>query len=432
MSVERSNNKISRRHFLGSTLKTGGALMLGAAALSSRLAIAQDAVSSQFSQNLSGEDYWQMVREQFSFPENTVPMNAANLCPSFRTVAEQVTQLTADIDQDCSFNNRGKFAVLLEDARALVAAQLNVSADEVALVRNTSEANNIVNSGLDLTVGDEVIIWDENHPTNHVAWDVRAARYGFSVIKVATPANLQNPEQLLQAFVSQFTDKTRVLAVTHVSNVSGIKLPLAELVQAAKARGIYVHVDGAQTWGAMELDLKALDVDSFTASAHKWFMGPKETGLLYVKSENIARIWPGVVASGWGNGPETRLVGARKFESLGQRDDAALAALGVAARIHNSIGAARIEQRIVRLSQYLKQGVVDLGLPLVTPMDESLSFGVVIVQVPAGQGGTLSNRLYDEFGIAGAGTGGLRLCPGIYNTVSHVDRALAGIKELMA
>lgn len=431
MNTERDNGQLSRRHFLGGSLKTGGALLLGAAALSSRIATAQDALSEQFNQNLSGEDYWQMIRQQFVFPETTVPMNAANLCPSFRSVAEQVALLTADIDQDCSFNNRSKFSGLLEDARALVAAQLNVTADEIALVRNTSEANNIINNGLDLAAGDEVIIWDENHPTNHVAWDVRAARYGFNVIKVATPANLQNSEQLLNAFVSQFTASTRVLAVTHVSNVSGIRLPIAELVQAARARGIYVHVDGAQTWGAMALDLRALDVDSFTASAHKWFMGPKETGLLYVKADNISRIWPGVVASGWGSGPETRLAGARKFESLGQRDDAALAALGVAARIHNSIGPVRIEQRIVQLSQQLKQGVADLALPLVTPMDSTLSFGVVIVQAPEGQGGTLSNRLYEEFGIAGAGTGGLRLCPGIYNTLSHIDRAVTGIKTLM-
>jgi len=429
---------LSRRLFLSRSLKSTSALMLGAGALSSRLATAQESVTAQapvtelLSQAVTGEDYWQMVREQFSFPDATVPMNAANLCPSFRSVAEQVAFLTADIDQDCSFNNRSKFTGLLENSRALVAAQLNVSADEIALVRNTSEANNIISNGLDLTAADDVIIWDENHPTNHVAWQVRAARFGFNVVTVATPADLRDPQQLLDAFVAQFTDRTRVLAITHVSNVSGIRLPVAELVKAAKARGIYVHVDGAQTWGAMALDLKALGMDSFTASAHKWYMGPREVGLLYVKSDQHARIWPGVIASGWGSGAQTRQIGARKFESLGQRDDAALAALSVAARMHDSIGAARIEQRIVQLSQHLMRGVADLGLPLVTPMDTALSFGVVVVQTAAGQGGPVSNRLYEEFGIAGAGTGGLRLCPGIYNTLAHVDRAVAGIKHLMA
>lgn len=419
------DNVQSRRRFL----RASGAMLIGAASLQIKLAQAQQDITGLFAEG-SGEDYWLKVRQQFSFADSAVPMNAANLCPSFRLVAEHVTAMTADIDQDCSFNNRAKFSGLLEDARSRVAAQLNVGADEVALVRNTSEANNIVNNGLSLERDDEVLIWDENHPTNHVAWQVRAARFGFVVKKVPTP-DVVDKEHLVDAFVSQFTDRTRVLALTHVSNVSGIKLPVAELVAAAHARGIFVHLDGAQTWGAMDLDLQALGVDAFTASAHKWYMGPKEVGLLYIRAQQQARIWPGVVASGWGNEAETRQQGARKFESLGQRDDAALAALGLTARIHDSIGTARTEQRIVDLSQRLKSGIQALGVPMVTPFDPALSFGVCIAAVPDGQGGALANRLYTEHGIAGAGTGGLRLCPGIYNTEAHVDRAIEAIRVLL-
>lgn len=83
------------------------------------------------------------------------------------------------------------------------------------------------------------------------------------------------------------------------------------------------------------------------------------------------------------------------------------------------------------LAQRLKNGVVDLGLQLVTPMDPALSFGVCIVQAPSGQAGQISNRLYSEHGIAGAGTGGVRLCPAVYNRISHIDRALAGLKALL-
>ena len=127
----------TRREFL----QTSSALMLGGAGMSAAEAQRQLAAPEQ------DESWWEMVRAQFSFTEDAVPMNAANLCPSFRAVAENVSLLTADIDRDCSFNNRAKFGDLLETARARVAAQLNVSADEVALVRNTSEANNIVNGG---------------------------------------------------------------------------------------------------------------------------------------------------------------------------------------------------------------------------------------------------------------------------------------------
>ena len=419
----------SRRKFLLSS----SALLL-ASASASGLAVAQNSgtpLSAIAAPPIDNEDYWQMVRGQFSFVETAVPMNAANLCPSFRAVAENVALMTADIDRDCSFNNRAKFSTLLEDARSQIAQQLKVSTDEVALVRNTSEANNIINNGLQLQAGDGVLLWNENHPTNNVAWDVRAARYGLKISRVTTPQGPIETTALLNAFTSKFNAQTKVLAITHVSNVSGIKLPVAELVKAAHALGIYVHLDGAQTWGAMALDLRALGVDSFSASAHKWYMGPKEVGLLYVKESNIERIWPGVVASGWGSGALTRLAGARKFESLGQRDDAALAGLSAAAAIHNMIGASRIEQRIYFLAQRLKAGVTDLGLQLLTPMDPALSFGVCVIQAPAEQAGEISNRLYAEHGIAGAGTGGVRLCPAIYNTLSHIDRAVSGLKALL-
>lgn len=122
---------------------------------------------------------------------------------------------------------------------------------------------------------------------------------------------------------------------THISNLNNIKIPVKQIIQAVTARRIYAHSDGDQTWGAMKLYLK--DPGSYSASAHKGYMGPKEIGLLRVKSENIDITWTSIIAPDWGDGASTILQGARKFESLGQRDDATLAGLGVAAQIHNSI-----------------------------------------------------------------------------------------------
>ena len=136
------------------------------------------------------ERYWEEFRAGFDFEEARVPMNAANLCPSPRVVAEAVTRFTRDIDVDCSFQNRAQYGELLESSRAKVAAHLGVSPDEIALVRNTSEANNTVNAGLPLQAGDEVVVWDQNHPTNHVAWEVRAARYGIRVRRVSVAPSI--------------------------------------------------------------------------------------------------------------------------------------------------------------------------------------------------------------------------------------------------
>jgi selenocysteine lyase/cysteine desulfurase len=384
------------------------------------------------SRALDGEAYWGLVRAQFSFTEEKVPMNAANLCPSPRSVSERVAELTADIDRDCSFNNRAKFDDLLESSRAKVAGMLGVSPEEIALVRNTSEANNTVNNGLDLDSGDEVVLWEQNHPTNNVAWDVRAKRYGLSVVRVSTPKEPKSAKDLVDPFVQAFSPRTRVLALTHVSNLTGVRLPARELVEAAHARGIYVHLDGAQSWGALDLDLKAIGCDSYSASAHKWFMGPKEAGILYVKTENIARIWPNVVAPGWGNDVDPDVKGARKFESLGQRDDACLAAVGTAADFHRSIGKDRVESRMVELASALKSGLAEKGFSLVTPLDPEMSGGVCILNVPSKKGHEVANRLYTDHGIAVASTGGLRLCPHVYNTLEHVERAIAAVTALRA
>ncbi|MGH9323168.1 MAG: aminotransferase class V-fold PLP-dependent enzyme [Vicinamibacteria bacterium] len=377
-----------------------------------------------------GKAYWDLVRAQFSFTEEKVPMNAANLCPSPRSVAERVTELTLDIDRDCSFNNRAKFGELLESSRGKVAEQLRVSPEEIALVRNTSEANNTVNNGLELEAGDEIVLWDQNHPTNNVAWDVRAARYGLSIRRVATPRKPKNASELIDTFVQAFTPKTRVLSVTHVSNVSGLRLPARELASAARERGIYFHLDGAQSWGALDLNLREIGCDSYSASAHKWFMGPKEAGILYVKEADIPRIWPNVVAPGWGEDAEPDVKGARKFESLGQRDDACLAAVGTAADFHRAIGYDRVEARVVELAAALKNGLAGKGFSLVTPIDPEISGGVCIIEVPSKKRREALNRLYAEHGIAASTSGGLRLCPHVYNTMDHVERAIAGVDAL--
>ncbi len=375
------------------------------------------------------EAYWEQVRAQFAFREERVPMNAANLCPSPRAVADRVEELTRDIDRDCSFNNRAKFGEMLEESRAAVAAQLGVGPDEIALVRNTSEANNTVNAGVPLSPGDEVVLWDQNHPTNNVAWDVRAARFGFSVRRVSVPADPADPDQLAAPFVEALSERTRVLSVTHVSNVSGIRLPVRRLAVEARRRGVHFHVDGAQSWGALEVNLREMGCDSYSASAHKWFMGPKEAGLLYVREGRIPALWPATVAPGWGDDADPDVVGACKFESLGQRDDACLASVGTAAAFHSAIAPPAVAARVAHLAAALKEGMAEAGMTLVTPADAKLSGGVCIIRV-TGDRRAAVNRLYEEHGIAGAGTGGLRLCPHVYNTMDHVRRAVEGVKAL--
>ncbi|MBN1222308.1 MAG: aminotransferase class V-fold PLP-dependent enzyme, partial [Candidatus Aminicenantes bacterium] len=297
------------------------------------------------------ESFWKLVKNQFMIREGLIMMNAANLCPSPYSVQHRMFELTRDVDIDVSYNNRNKFYDLQEESRNALARYLGASPEEIAITRNTSESNNMVINGLTFKRGDEVVIWDENHPTANEAWNVRAERYGFTVKRVRMPAIFSKSEELIQSFVDAITPRTRLLCFSHVSNLSGIALPVREICRTAHERNILVHVDGAQTFGLYKIDLHDLQCDFYTGSAHKWFVGPKEVGVLYVRKELIANLWPTIVGVGY---PDVLDKGARKFETLGQRDDSKIAAMAAAVRFHETIGPARIEARVRSLTAELK------------------------------------------------------------------------------
>src|SRR5262245_17830108 len=385
-----------------------------------------------YATDIVGESYWHMVSEQFTIKPKLIMLNAANLCPSPHMVREKVARLTEDLDGDVSFQNRAKFDLLREEARRKIASFIGVSDDEIAIVRNTSEANNLIVAGLELKSGDEVVVFNQNHPTNNIAWDVRAARAGFIVKRVSIPQTLESADQILKAFRSAITARTRVLSWTDVSSTSGDRLPSKELCAIARERGVYTHVDGAQTFGALVVNLKEMGCDSYSSSAHKWLMGPKEAGIIYIRRERQAEIWPSVIGVGWGDKVETTARGARKFETLGQRDDAAVSAMGTTIDFHNLIGPKLIENRIRELSAVLKEGCRKIpGATMRTSANPDLSAGVCVIVFEGMNNQKIYDALYTKHGIAGAPTGGVRLCPHIYNTMEEIERTISALHQVV-
>ena len=373
------------------------------------------------------EDYWVELKRQFTFPDTQTPMNSANMSPGPRTVIEAVSQAVRDIDADVSYQNRAKYDRLRETTRERTARLLGVSAEEIALVRNASEANNLVVAGIALGAGDEVVLVDQNHPTNNVAWDVRAARFGFTVRRVSFPAAPASVAEVIDAMTQALSDRTRVLAFTDVSANTGLRMPTAELCRIGRDRGLYVHVDGAQTCGALQRNLRDLGCDSYSASGQKWLLGPREIGILFLRSERQDAMWPGVVGVGWGTAAKTTAKGARKFETLGQRNDAATAGLAAALDFHEQIGPARVEARIRELAGRLHDALLSNGFELVTPRPPELRHGVIIVRAEAPVAQRWHQRLYAGHHVIGSPTGGLRLSPNLYNTLADVDRAVKAV-----
>ena len=390
-------------------------------------------LSAAAQETVSEEAFWDRVKAQFPIRPGLTMMNSANLCPTHYPVLESLFGLTRDLDGDVSFQNRAKFAGTKDEARSRLAAYVGADPEEIAITRNTTEANNVIINGLDLGSGDEVLVWGENHESNLMAWEVRARRSGFSVKRVETPAEPLSSEVLRDRFLGMLTPRTRVLAVSHVSNISGIGLPMKSICEECRTRNILTLVDGAQTLGALNLDLHDMGCDFFTGSLHKWPMGPKETGLLYVRRGSADRVWPSVVGVGYDTAEDK---GALKLETLGQRDDPAMAAIVPAMDFLESIGRDRIEARIRVIVARLRRGVETIpGVSILTPADPAINAGILIFSLPGITGSDAFETLYREHDIGSARAGlvdGVRLSPHIYNSLADADRVVDALKAIAA
>jgi isopenicillin-N epimerase len=377
----------------------------------------------------ANEQYWSLVQKQFTVQGDLIMMNAANLCPSPFSINERLFDWMINLGRDVSFQFREKLTARRAEALDLFSQFLSVKKNEIGITRNTSESNCTIVNGLDLKAGDEVIIWDQNHPSNSASWITRAKRLGFIVKKVSMPAQPQSIDDLIAPFEKAITSKTKVIAFSHISNTSGIALPAKEICALARAKNILSLVDGAQSLGMMALNLKDMGCDFYTSSTHKWLMGPLENGILYMREEHIAGIWPNVVGGGWKDNGQTV---DEKICVLGQRNETTPAVLPDILEFHEHIGKKRIEERVIVLNTYLKDQI-QAKIPqatFVTPLSPKLSGGIVIVNLPGKDSKELHQKLYSAHGIATANSGGVRFSPHVYNTKTDIDKVVSVLKTL--
>lgn len=390
----------------------------------------QEAVTRIGDMETGDERFWGIVKGQFMIREGLIMLNAANLCPSPLSVQKKLIELTKDVDSDPSFTNRAKFAGMKEKVREGIAKYVNADPDEIALVRNTSEGNNIVINGLHLGKGDEVIVWDQNHPTANIAWDVRAGRYGYRVIRVQTPEHPSDSKDLMNPFEEAITSRTKALCFSHVSNVSGIRTPAKDLCQLARSKGILTLVDGAQTFGTYPLFLHDMGCDFYSASSHKWFCGPRELGMLYVRRGRSDSLYPTIVGVGW---EQARESGARKFETLGQQAVARFGAMQEAIRFHNTLGMLRISSRARLLADAVRDRVRKRipNAKFITPIEHQRSWGVVIFHIPGVDTSSVLEILYHKYNVGCAVMGpNIRFSPHFYNTFDDIERAAYAASQI--
>lgn len=422
-----ASSSVSRRNF-AKLFAVGGS-----AALFAHPAWAQSAVPPpplNPAGAAAGEAFWKSVRAQFVMPPDLAVMNAANLCPASRPVVEALTRATEDVDVNPSQQNRAKLSGAKEATRKALAEFLRVTPEEIVITRNTSESNNLVSNGVDLKAGDEVVLFSDNHPSNNSAWQEKAKRFGFSVSVVEQKNPHPGPEYYIDAFTKALTPRTKLLAFTHFTNTVGDLFPAKEICAAAKARGVMTLVDGAQTFGLFDVNLREIDPDFYSGSAHKWPCGARECGVLFVNTRAHDRIWPSSYSAYPG------AVGiSRRMEAFGQRDEATMIAFAEALAFQTKVGRQAIEQRSKALAQQLLAGLRKFSDFTVFTSPVAERTGAVVTFAPGSlDRAKLVAALYanDKIGIVtggGAGRQGIRVSPHFYNTPEEIDRLLGAITK---
>jgi selenocysteine lyase/cysteine desulfurase len=407
----------------------------GAAALLERSAWTRQAPAGGLAPGgpSAGDPFWKSVRDQFVVPPDLAVMNAANLCPASRPALDALARETANVDRDPSPANRARLYPEKENTRKALAAFLRVTPEEIIITRNTSESNNLVSNGLDLEPGDEVVVHADNHPSNLRAWQEKGKRFGFTVVTVEQKNPHPGAEYYLDAFTRAMTPRTKALCFTHLTSTVGDLMPAKELCRIARERGILSLVDGAQSFGLLDVNLAEMQPDFYSGSAHKWPCGARECGVLFVNKAAQARLWPTIYSAYPG------AVGfSRTFEGFGQRDEATMIAFREALAFQDAVGRRAIETRARDLTGQLILGLSKLpGIKLWTSPAADRRAAIVSFLPGSLDASKLATALYQKDRIVvttrgGQDRGGIRVSPHFYNSPAEIDRLLAAVGRYVA
>jgi len=378
--------------------------------------------------------YWDGIQKHFLFQDRLIMMNNGTLGPMPKPVYNTLIKfckLQVTNPFDCyNFIPRKK-----EEVRTKLAMFVNASPDEVAITRNTTEGMNFVANGLGLKEGDEVLLSDMEHPGGRHPWNLQAKRFGIKIKEVPIGLPPKSVEDFVVPFQKAISPMTKVISISHTVYISGLIAPLKELSKMAHERDVLVLADSAHGLGMLNLSMTDLGVDFLATSPYKWLGAPTGVGMLYVKKDVQERLWPTIASSGW-----DAYKSAKKFETVGQRADSLIIALGEALDFQEAIGPERIERRIKALSAYLKKGLNDIpGVRLHTSMDPYLSGGLTALSVEGLEPRKIVNYMREKYNIVirtignkDKGTYGIRVSTPIYITFKEIDMFLEGMKHLVA
>ena len=378
------------------------------------------------------ESAWAEVQRAFTVDRSVVNLNNGGVSPAPAFVQEAMKR-HLDYSNTCPpYTMWRVLEPQREGVRERLARQWGVDAEEIALTRNASEGLQICQLGMDLEPGDEVLTTDQDYPRMLTTFDQRARREGIVVRKVKLPVPCEDDAEVVRRFEEAITDRTRVILMCHVINLTGQILPVREVVAMARRRGVPVIVDGAHALAHFEFTLADLDCDYYATSLHKWLFAPHGTGLLYVRRDRIPGLWPMMAA------PERMDDDIRKFEEIGTHPAAGYLAIGEALTFNQTLGFANKEARMRRLRDMWALPLLEHDrVRLHTSLEPGYACGIANVEIVGVDSGALSNHLWSEHRILVTSIRhedfeGIRVSPSVYTTPEELGRFVEVMEGVVA
>lgn len=238
------------------------------------------------------EDFWFNIRHDFTVDRNMINLNNGGVSPAPKIVMDTEIRYLEIENLNPSYYMWNVLDPGVETVRPRLAQMFGVDTEEIAITRNASEANEIIQLGMELKPGDEVITTNQDYPRMITTWQQRERRDGIKLKQLKFPVPPPSMDYLAKMFEDAITPRTKVIHICHITNRTGQIFPVKKISQMARARGIETIVDGAHAFAQFPFTHADLDCDYYGTSLHKWVLAPIGTGMLYVKKDKISKIWP--------------------------------------------------------------------------------------------------------------------------------------------
>jgi selenocysteine lyase/cysteine desulfurase len=354
-------------------------------------------------------------------------LNCAAMGPTSRAVLEEVSRWSRELEANPAGEGYGALERGMDDVRVKAARLINASLPEVSLTTSVSHGMNIVAQGIDLQVGQRVLTTNQEHPSGQACWEYFARTRNAVIDVVQVPYDVRHGQEILRLFEAKITPQTRVISVSHVTSPTGIQMPVERIAQLAREHGCLCVVDGAQTVGAQPVDVKRIGCQAYAANGHKWLLGPKGTGFLFISEDARKEIDPQALQDG--PNAYTKITGVANIPGM--------LGLGNAIDQLNSAGQTNIQKRIQELREYAYQELRKVSsVSLISPLagelaSPLLAFRIAGVKDYRSLWGLLSSKYSIVLKLVPQQyfSGALRISPHVYNNEEDIDRLIHAIKS---